>query len=194
MRSRNGDVFYFNGGEYALICQDTAFDFYPYEYGISPFALNDELFRGYRCVYRITDGGIYLEELYVNTADGNYPDINGVSAVADDAEGSLYGGHHAYKDIGLRIPVTGRILLADRFLDGEFLYLGYERPWTYDTVFELIFEDDVLTEVNDLCETVAEMRRRQTEADRRVNEAYEKEGRIITDNLRVDFGINAWWM
>ena len=195
MTAQVGDKFVFNGKLYRLLDADNAFSFHPTEFGIVPQYTCTACYRGYWCAYRVTDDGIFLDELYVNSRSGEYPDIGGVEVSHDEREiEMLYMGHHVYKGLEMRVPFTGRLLLGDRFMDEEFLYMGYTEPWKYEHLVELRLDDGRMTECIDQSDMAAMMRKKRDEIDDKIREAFEKEGKIIHYNPKIDFGVDVWWI
>ena len=65
MTAQIGDQYKFKNSEYTIVARSAAMDFHPSEYGIMPETACTACWSGFWCVYNITDGGIFLEDLYV---------------------------------------------------------------------------------------------------------------------------------
>lgn len=136
----------------------TPIDFSPEVFGITPGVLTTACWRGFWCEYQIKDGLFSLKTLYVNSKDGNYPLINGVSPLLEpypEAKMLNYMGHHIYKDIDLSVKYTGKIIAVDGFIMD---YIGVDRIRSFDRVIEWSFEDGQLKSSTDLSDIVAEFR------------------------------------
>ena len=117
MTAQIGDQYKFKNSEYTIVARSAAMDFHPSEYGIMPEAACTACWSGFWCVYNVTDGGIFLEDLYVNAKDDYYPPIEGVLPEQQNGnETFTYMGHHRYAGLNIRIPYTGKILVGDKFM------------------------------------------------------------------------------
>ncbi len=157
MTAQIGDRFNFDGKEYTMIAMNEPIGFNPRQYGLTPRHTCTACWRGYFCVYNIMQDGIYLNELYINSDE--YPAIEGVMPMVD-SEGNefKYMGHRQYKGLNIKLPYTGKILVGDGFMVGYYIHQGYQRPWAYENLRELIFENGELVKSNDLNEVAAKMR------------------------------------
>jgi hypothetical protein len=133
-------------------------DFDPSLYGIEPMFTSTALWRGYWCEYEIVEGSVCLKNLYVNSEDGQYPIISGVSAKAEKGEDFEYHGCHLYEGIDLPIDYSGKILLGRDFKQECYIHMGFQRPWAYDDLIELVFENGRLFQRTDLSEVAKKIR------------------------------------
>lgn len=78
MTAQIGDKFTFENGNYELVAISTPIKFNPEDYGITPEWRSTACYRGYWCEYKISNDEIILENLYINSKDGVYPEINRV--------------------------------------------------------------------------------------------------------------------
>lgn len=160
MTAQIGDHFKFNGTTYSIAAISSPLRFNPRKYGIIPESACTACWDGYWCVYNITDEGIFLEDLYINSANDFYPEIEGITPETD-ANGEddfSYMGHHLYKGLNLKVNYTGRILIGDEFLYEYYIHMGYQRPWAYEVLTELVFENGTLIETNDQSQIAADLR------------------------------------
>ena len=81
MTAQISNLFKINEKEYDLIGSSRDIDFDPREYGLTPVAPHTACWRGYYYVANIKDNKLVVENLHVNNADDDYPEINGVKAV-----------------------------------------------------------------------------------------------------------------
>ena len=81
MTAQIGDRFRLEDTEYSVVAISNPIKFDPRVYRITPVPACTACRRGYWCVYNITEEGIFLEDLYINSQDDYYPEINGVLPV-----------------------------------------------------------------------------------------------------------------
>ena len=161
MTAQIGDRYKYRGWEYTIVAQSDSLDIHPTLFGIVPKAATSACWSGFWCVYDIRKDGIYLKDLYVCSKDDLYPTINGKkpATCADGSEWS-YMGHHLYCNLNYRVPYTGRLLVGRGFLSKYYIHMGYQKPWSYRKLKELIFEEGVLVEVIDQSRVAAQLRRK----------------------------------
>ena len=165
MTAQVGDKFEYNGKRYTYVMKTDHIGFSPRDYGITPAYTCTACWAGYWCEYSINENGLFLKNLFVNSMDDNYPDIEGVS-VSGDEERSLVMGHHAYRNINKLIKYTGKLLLGNDFMPQYYVHMGYQGYWTYRELLQFVFVDGALVAVNDVSR-IAAMKRRQLHEDKR---------------------------
>ena len=165
MTAQIGDTFKFSDENYEIVSVSESIEFNPQEYGITPEQVCTACWKGYWCVYNITPDGILLEDLYINSKDGYYPEINGVKPVSEYGEGKelMYFGHRLYKKINIKIPYTGKILAGDEFLDKYYIHMGLQRPLSYKKLVSFVFKDGKLIATNDQSDLAATLRAKYDE-------------------------------
>ena len=186
MTAQIGDLYQYGGAVYTIVARRGDMPFHPSEYGITPKPVCTACWRGYWCVYNITEEGVFLEELYIHSGDDTYPPIAGVLP-----EEETYMGHHRYGGLHLRLPFTGRVLIGKDFLRQYYIHMGYQRPWAYETLIELVFKDGKLVETKDESLTAAVLRE-TIPLDRGFR------GRLLRRRRRgepvVDPRTRIWWL
>lgn len=194
MTAQMGDRFKFDGKDYTIVALSERIRFNPKDYGIMPEAVCTACWNGFWCVFNIKDEGIFLEGLYINSKDGNYPPINGVKPMSGDENGIefSYLGHHLYKGINLKIPYTGKLLVGGDFIPEYYIHMGYQRACGYRELVELVFKDGMLVETNDQSKIAAQIREGIKYPK---NDIHNKKKRdFIEDSFSLDYGIKAWWL
>lgn len=83
MTAQESDKFFYNDKEYSLVAISEEIKLKPEDYGITPSTISTACWRGYYCKYLIKDEILYLDQLTVCSADGNYPKINGKLPIPD---------------------------------------------------------------------------------------------------------------
>lgn len=173
MTAQIGDKFKFKGSEYTIVNISNPIEGTPEKYGIVPSSVCTACWRGYWCVYNILENGIKLQDLYVNSDNDYYPEINGISPLCDNKKPNKIikcMGHHLYKDINISIKYTGKILVGNDFIEKYYIHMGLQPAWAYKTLIEFIFQDSMLIDIIDHSKTIANLRK---ELDKNPNE-YEK--------------------
>ena len=132
--------------------------------------------------------------MYINSASGYYPAINGVTPLEAEDGSFSYMGYHLYKGINLKIDYTGKILIGNDFLVEYAVRMGHQPPWAYEVLKELVFENGNLVECNNRSQVVAYIRE-TIEAD---------EGRhfgmrisffgAVADKFPPDYDKKFWWL
>lgn len=175
MTAQIGDIYKYKNERYTLVAVSGVIPFLPEDYGIEPQAAITACWRGYWCEYAIDDT-LTLDELYLHNSEGHYPPINGVDVSEQEFEeltvyskGSekremfpKYNGHRRYRNIGLPIPYTGKILVGKDFIHKYYIHMGFQRYWAYKKLIEFEFDEGLLVEVRD-CSELAEKKRAEME-------------------------------
>lgn len=195
MTAQIGDRFTFRGNDYSIVAISTPIEFNPIQFGITPSSIFTACWAGYWCEYTISEEGIILKNLYINSRDGNYPAINGVEAEEDKRESFQYMGHHLYKNVGIPVKYTGKILVGKDFLREYYIHMGYQRAWAYQTLVEFIFEDGILLDMVDHS-SMAENLREEMKKDTTKPKPYTEQdiSRFVKNSFSLDIDVKAWWM
>lgn len=193
MTAQVGDRFTFKKEGYSIVAISNSLGFNPMKYGIMPIGVCTACWAGYWCEYNISDDGIYLHNLYINSQNGEYPDINGVSVYQPNDKEFEYMGHHAYKNLNLRMNYTGKILVGKDFIHKYYIHMGYQRALAYKTLKEFVFENGELKEVNDCSKMAEELRDKFNQKEFNDNRFFNIFG-FIRDSFSTEYKDKAWWM
>lgn len=155
MTAQISNVFKIEDKEYDLIGISSELDFDPRDFGLKPVAPHTACWRGYYYEANIKDDELVVENLHVNNANDDYPEINGVKAVDKKAESSFFG----YYGVDLPIKFTGKLLLGYGFLRRYYQHMGYQSPHAYQELLMLTFEKGKLIEKEDLSKRAAKFRK-----------------------------------
>ena len=196
MTAQIGDTFRYKKKEYNIVALSAPIQFQPEQYGLIPEPINTACWNGYWCDYNINSDGIFLEHLYINTKDGIYPKINGADPDKEGRNKKLnfqYMGHHKYSNLHIRIEYTGKILVGSDFISDYYIHMGYQRPWSYEKLLELIFEEGVLLDTIDHSDFAGQLRARE---DLQNVLPVKKEDilKFIEDSFSLDMDVKAWWL
>lgn len=191
MTAQIGDSFKYKGENYQIAAISEPIRFQPQDYGITPVAASTACWRGYWCEYEISERGIILENLYINSRDEYYPDINGVGPQKEDGKYFEYMDCHFYKNLNLVMDFTGKILLGKGFLRKYYIHMGYQRAWAYEVLKELVFEDGRLIETVDHSEMAKKIRK---EIDGQSGSEDKNIEKFVTDSFSLRMEDKAWWI
>lgn len=190
MTAQIGDEFMIQDRSYTMVALSNPIPFHPKEYGITVESRCTACWRGFWCVYDLSDDELILRDLYVNAKDMVFPEINGVSI----QEKEDYLGHFVYSNLRLPISYTGKILVGDGFLWEYYIHMGFQRPWAYKTLLEFIFEEGILLDTVDRSNMARHLR---NEIKKHPTTFYEKMTNnlpsYLVESFSADMSIKAWW-
>lgn len=161
MSAQVGDRFTFKREAYSVVAMSEPIQISPRDYGVTPESVGEVCREGYWCEYLISNKGIILKNLYVNSKDDFYPVINGVeptTAQKGSTGYSQYMGHHLYKNINVAVKYNGTMILGKDFIKKYYTRTGYQKAWSYQILNELVFKDGKLVETIDHTEAAKKMR------------------------------------
>ena len=185
MTAQINDSFRYNDENFSIIAISKPFDFSPVtEFGLKPTMGCTACWKGFWCGYVVDSIGIYLDQLFINTFDREYPDINGVSVEKDPKTGEPVScmGHHVYKGLNHMIRYSGRILLGKDFMYEYYIHIGYQNPWGYEALTELVFEKGQLVKTVD-----------QTENAKIIRQRLKEKETIFAHDVDLS-DLNLWWL
>lgn len=193
MTAQIGDRFTYKKEGYSVVAISNPIGFNPMNYGIKTMAVSSACWAGYWCVYDITEDGIFLKNLYINSLNGEYPDINGVAVYQSDNQEFEYMGHHIYKNLNLKMNYTGNILVGKDFIYEHYIHMGYQRPWAYKILKEFVFEEGELIKVND-CSEMAKELRIEIEHKELQKKPFTDIFEFIRNSFSLEYKDKAWWI
>jgi len=187
MTAQFPDLFLYGGKEYAVsgIGEGEVFDV-PALLGQEPIENCTACYRGYMAYYAVVDSHLVLDMLDVNLTAPDESDFTGkrqlgpvMNGVAPEPLGPRNLFNSRYSRLHHSIPYSGGLLLTDGFIERLHEHMGFQQPWKYTTVIELIFESGALKEEHDrstqmavvretlLKKTVARLRREMPRRERK---------------------------
>lgn len=190
MTAQIPDNFRFNRKSYDLVAMTNSIDFDPEDHGLKPVPMHTACWRGFFCDFKITKKGLFLDRLNISTELMEFPDLWGSKPKvkhSNEDSASL-----VYEKINHKIDYTGSIVLGDGFLDEYYIHMGFQRPWAYESVVEVVFENGNLVKTIDHSETVAKIREE-------ISSGKDFESRknlfdFVTDSFSLDARTKAWWL
>lgn len=194
MTAQIGDRFKYEGVNYTTVARTAALNFHPMDYGILPRSICTACWGGFFCEYSIKNDQLMLDNLFINSADDKYPEINGVlpSVNTRTGEREEYFGHKVYRGLKLNFPYTGKILAGNGHISKYYIHMGYQRAWSYERLIEFEFENGKLISATDRSEDAAKLREIIDVHGYRALLSHE------SDPIRAAFSqkydIKAWWL
>ncbi len=198
MTAQIGNFLKLGETRYSILALSNPINFDPRDLGFTPSPTTSACWAGYWCEYRIsTDDKLILQNLYINSKDDIYPEINGIKAKyfeEDDIKTMIqYMGGHLYENIDIPILYNGRVVIGNGFLDEYYVHMGYQNPKGYEEVIEIVFEEGVYLYDIDHSETVKKLREENNnKSTRRIN--YENSSKFIKESFSLDFKDKCWWL
>ena len=170
MTAQIGDVYRYENTDYECLNLSNGRLFNPWDHGFHPLFVDTSCWNGYWCEFEITDV-VKLQTLHIHDKNGRYPPLNGVSVLPPGitVKKTPGAGYEHYRNIGLAIDYTGKILLADGFIWDYYIHMGLQRPYAFQTLLSFTLESGVLKEILDQS-GIAERLRKIKEEDRWVRE------------------------
>ena len=169
MTAQASDTMQWSGARWSLVGGGPLFD--PTAYGLEPFMLHTGNWRGYQCRYAVHDGRLVLDHLEIGlngsqlaeAQAGRGPAIAGKVPVGqpDRPNGIAF----TYPDLELPIAYSGKLLIADGFIQDLYVHMGYHPAWKFERVTELHFVDGAFERAVDVSELYAKMRANAGPAD-----------------------------
>lgn len=213
MTAQRSDCYKYKGKEYSLVAISKALDFNPMNYGLIPSGRCTACWRGYWCDFEVKDSGLELQNLYINTKDQVYPDFQGVKvspieyvdctclrfvdgkAIEEPSKTEKHMGHREYKDIGLFINYTGKILVGNNFIRKYYIHMGFQRAYAYEKLIEFEFEEGKLINIVDHSRMAKKMR---DELDATCSDLahpdFDSIPKFVIDSFSTEYSVKAWWL
>lgn len=153
------DQFILQNETYVLLVWSKHPIFSPKDFGIEPRQVSTALCRGHLCTYGFSGTDLLLKELYIRSQNDEYPIISGVVALSPGSSSEILSPSIAtnlrlyhYKDLNLKLPYTGKILLGRDRVHNAFdvNYGGYDRYWKYRVLKSLTLENGTIVAAEDV--------------------------------------------
>jgi len=122
--------------------------FRPSDFGLQPTMTCTACYRGHWCDYQIKDLYLYLKDFYMYSAD-NYPALNGVNILSEAGVASEKMGHKIYKNVYLRLPYTGKMIVGKDLIYEFHKNGGRQNCWAYTVMLECTFENGRIVSSDD---------------------------------------------
>ncbi len=156
MTAQINDTFSYRGEAHELVGIKGEGLFDPAKLGIRCTMMHTACWRGYIAAYAVEEEELRLASLEIQLADAS--DVQPILG-ASPTRVTEYG-RATYERIGVRLPFTGGILLAQDFIRELYVHMGFHPAWKYRVVHELTFEEGRLLRAADRSQSVADIRAR----------------------------------
>jgi hypothetical protein len=164
MTAQTHDRVNLQGTEYSLVGVDGSQLFEPENFGFKPTGRVTNCARGFVCHYILADNTLVLNKLqmsYGHLGRTKFThkrcfEINGVAPIYTKDRDAHF--NNVYESLNLKIEYTGRILIADGFISKLYVHMGFHPAWKYQTIYELTFDDGTMTNVQDVSQTMKDIR------------------------------------
>jgi len=121
--------------------------FLPNHWGVETESRCSANLRGYTVGYSVIDDELFTTYLFLNSKDGLYPMIGGVTP--EDG---------VYKGLKMKVPYDGKLRLLKDFDRKYYMHIGFQAAAGHNTVLELSFEKGKLIEIHDRSEEAQALR------------------------------------
>lgn len=158
MTGQIADAFHRDGERYAIAAIEKDWPFSPEAEGFRPVSTSSACWRGFHADYGLQSTQLVLLTLHVGLGRVPPPEWRGVAAIR--GEWWKYDRTWEYANVRLPIAYSGRIVIARDFIREFYLHMGFQRPYAYQEVKELIFDDGSLLEERDHSAEMARIRER----------------------------------
>ena len=162
MTAQTHDKVNLQGTEFSLVGVNGTQLFEPENFGFKPTGKVTNCARGFVCYYILADNTLALNKLQVSYGHLGRTkfthkrclEINGVAPIYNkDA-----GFNNLYENLNLRMEFTGRILIADDFINKLYVHMGFHPAWKYRVVYELTIVNGIMTNIEDVSKKMEEIR------------------------------------
>lgn len=176
MTAQLSDIYYYRGEEYNIVAMENQWPFDISSLGVSPVPPHSACWNGYFCEYSIGNDELLLMNLQVCLKD-EYPEINGVKAVENPKQNVILWGMKKYEEINIPVKYSGGLVVAKGFMDKYYVHMGYQQPYAYREVYELILEDGKMVKQINRSDDMARIRE-ELEKDAGKHKPYDLEKSI----------------
>ncbi len=128
----------YDGEDYSLGELSNGAIFSPTDWGVETQSDCSALWHGYNYGCSIIDDSLYLTFIFMDSKDGLYPKIGGITP-----EGGTYRG------LKIRVPYTGQIRLLKDFDRQYYVHQGFQSAAAHHTVLDLTLNNGLVTEIVD---------------------------------------------
>ncbi len=161
MTVQKSDTIVYRGQSYNLLASTGGQLFRPDRYGLKPEMVSEANLTGYTCTYIIPRTRLYLESVTVGVGPGDRLAVGRGEGVAlfGVAPALAPGGYYAWYD-GLHqlIPYSGVLTLAADFITELYADAGFNPPWKFRAVIDLMLRAGSVVQVTDRSAEMARMR------------------------------------
>jgi len=120
---------------------------HPLDFGMQPTTIHTGCYRGYYSTYSCVNGKLKLISLTLRTADGTYIAIHDVRPELDritNRDGKEVTANATYSGLEIDVAFSGGLLVARDFIQEMYVHMGFQKPYAYERVIEMMFRNGQL--------------------------------------------------
>lgn len=156
MTAQISDIIFYSNKKYDLVAIEKELEFHPENYGLEPQPVSTACYRGYYCEYSFIEKQLVLSKLNINLKEEDKPAINGIQP--QKSKHFETSGFWEYNDLNIPMDYSGGIIIARKFMAEFYIHMGFQQPYSYKEVFELIIDKGKLLECIDHSKRMEEIR------------------------------------
>lgn len=161
MTAQINDSVVLEGTRYSLVGIEGDRLFEPAQVGLKTEMMSTACYRGFYCTYAIRASQLVLAELTFRVAHLKELALKSgrekVFGRSPKTKEGPFGGL-CIDDLSEPIHFSGGLLLGADFIQDLYVHMGFQAPYNYRNVWELLLEDGVVLEMHDRSEKIAEYR------------------------------------
>jgi hypothetical protein len=135
----------------------------PKNFNIVPTMASTACYNGYLMRYKIFDLKLIIDGFWVRVKEETIlPAINNIKPIFFEKDRAIekvtnppyLPGYfnYEYRDLNYKIPFTGSLWVGDKFIQGEYVHMGFQSASAYEVVLRFDFEDGKVITVKDVSE------------------------------------------
>ena len=167
MTAQIPEIFRYQAGKYELVGISDKGLFDPSVFDLEFSSPNTACYRGFQAVFALEKDQLVIREFRACLADlfdsetsaeltDNRFEIAGTTPSEPPERARGFNAY--YKNLNYELNYTGGLLLGDEFIRDLYTHMGFQAPWKYEKVIELIFEEGVLQKETDRSERMSALR------------------------------------
>jgi len=161
------EVFSYQGDKYELVGISDKGLFDPSAFDLEFSSPDTACYRGFQAVFALEEDQLVIREFRACLADLFDSETSAqltdtrfeIAGTAPSEPPERERGFNAYyKNLNYELNYSGGLLLGDEFIQDFYTHMGFQAPWKYEKVIELIFEEGELQKETDRSERMATLR------------------------------------
>ncbi len=189
------DEFIYEKVHYEIVGISTGSLLNPFYLGLNPIPASTACWRGYQLILALAREHLLVKHLLVRLQppEGvefrapHGPVLNGIEPQQPPGEDGMFINY--YEDFNLPLTYSGGLLIADGFIQDLYVHMGFQSPWKYERVLELIFQDGLLQSASDRSEAMAELRWEMRYSSNRDDEPWTSKNPTVIDFIQRAFDL-----
>ncbi|MFN6572139.1 hypothetical protein [Dendronalium sp. ChiSLP03b] len=165
MTAQISDRVFYQEQEFSITAINGTGLYNPQQDGISPTSFSTACYRGYVCIYRVSEENLYLKQLNIGLKLKDRLAVKygrGQRLFDINPKYPNYDSYFVYEEINKIIDLSGGLLLGKHFIKEMYIHLGYHPAYKFREVHELIFREgkvvkstDISHKIDEFCSAIA---------------------------------------